>query len=250
MCVRITILMLALLTTRAVAATQPSLVLFIDGKLASGNLIIIEGRSYVPVGDVAKALNMKLSKSGMVISLESIPSLTAVPTESQHTSQVEPAIQKGTIRGTVTYYFNANFGDKPDTGSTIWLVPREKWPYQDIEERGNRLLPPDVQVKGIGSRVLGYQSILLTSTEGSGKKALDIRIEGVRETTVDGNGNYEFRDVPEGNYIVIMQSSHTRGGRDGNPGARDILGRTDAMYVTVKPGEAVDCSNDFGMSAY
>ena len=238
---RIMIFALVLLTTAAVAATPPNLALFIDGKLASGNVIIIKGQSYVLVADMAKALNMKLSKSGTVISLESPPSLPAAPTVVEPLKPVEPVIQKGTIKGTVTYYFNDNFGDKPDTGSTVWLVPREKWPKDILGE--TPLLPPNVHVMD------GYQSILLRKEE-PGKEDVHMEVGGVKTTSVDGNGNYEFRDVLAGEYIVIIQSSHTEGGRDRSHNVRDILGRTDAMYVTAKPGETVDCSNDFGMTLY
>jgi len=231
----IIVVSLMLVGTVAIAAAQAKkLVLFIDGRLASSNLIVIKGRSYVPVVDVAEALNMKLAQSGGAISLESVDSVQ----------------QKGTIHGVVTYYFNRNYGDKPDVGASIWLVPHQQWPkgiYEggiDFKGGGIEEIPPDVLVVGTGS------SIFLDRKEAAGKKAIDIKIEAVKATSADGNGNFEFRDVLPGRYIVIMQSGHTKGGFDGSYNTRDFPGRIKTKDVTVNPGETVDCSQGFGMTAF
>lgn len=44
--------------------------LYIDGKMVSGDIRVIEGRSYVPVGDVAKALGYQISRREDGLSLD------------------------------------------------------------------------------------------------------------------------------------------------------------------------------------
>jgi hypothetical protein len=217
---RKTYLMLAFafLATVAVAATQaPKLALFINGKLASGNVVVIKGQSYAPIPDVAKALGMTVSKSGNVISLEAGPG---------HAS----AVGKGSVEGTVTYYFNANYGNKPDVGTQIFLVSRDKWP-----NRWSHNLPEDQDVMGSSGLIFVSSGATPPSDGGA--------IEVQKYTAADGSGRFVIRDVAPGKYILVMRSKHVI-----KHTQRDDLGMFEVHSLEVKAGETTDCSSDFGMS--
>ncbi len=58
----ITIIVSIAVITTAVIAAQKNLKLFMNGKVASDNVRIIDGRAYVPLKDVASAFNMVLTE--------------------------------------------------------------------------------------------------------------------------------------------------------------------------------------------
>ncbi|MBI2263324.1 hypothetical protein HYU72_01640 [Candidatus Berkelbacteria bacterium] len=133
-------------------------------------------------------------------------------------------VQKtGTIKGTLVYFFNRNYGDKPDSGSAIWLIKGE------VEE-----VPENYVFVG------GISGIYYT-TVSPGEKSF--KIDVFKHTIADGNGNYEFRDVPEGTYTLVLESSHTN---DSNQ--RDVYRKHMWLSKTVRAGETADGSWDFGMT--
>lgn len=86
----------------------------------------------------------------------------------------------------------------------------------------------------------------------------------VKSTLADGNGNFELADIPPGEYTLVMQSNHAKGGytyetvQSKKPNKkpktrerlnqRDSLGRIDSVIVTVEAGKTTDEPFDFGVS--
>jgi hypothetical protein len=71
----------------------------------------------------------------------------------------------------------------------------------------------------------------------------------------DDKGNFEFLDVPAGEYTLILQSAHTKWtlndkrdffGRGNGHNPRDSSGRVIFLSVTVKQGDIAEASKDFG----
>jgi hypothetical protein len=117
---------------------------------------------------------------------------------------------RGTIRGTLTYYFNENYGNKPDTGSEVRILRGDwsSWPVAQMS---------------IEQKVW---------TEG----------QSYAKTMADGNGNYSV-EVPAGTWTVLIYSNHTNG-----PAGVEILYNIFQQTVQVADGAIVDVSHDFGMS--
>src|SRR5581483_7481853 len=78
-----------------------------------------------------------------------------------------------TIQGTLTYYFNGNFGSKPDTGARILILQGEQ---------------PD----------LTTDNSAFSRAEGSAFKT----------TMADGQGSLHVPSLPAGTYCVLIRSSH------------------------------------------
>jgi hypothetical protein len=78
----------------------------------------------------------------------------------------------GRAKGTLTFYFNANYGTRPDTGSGVWLV------------KGRVEIPSR-------SFFLGLEDVVVID------KA---RFQHVLHTIADGNGNFNLGEVPAGDY--------------------------------------------------
>jgi hypothetical protein len=47
---------------------------------------------------------------------------TTIPTAQSELSTSDKKVTKGSIRGSVSYYFNHNFGNKPDSGTEVFLL--------------------------------------------------------------------------------------------------------------------------------
>ncbi len=155
-------------------------------------------------------------------------------------------IQKvGSVTGTVTYKYNDYIGHKPDTGTDIILI-------KDIEE-------PGTLIKDLPQRLPDELGLGLVSSSAE---------DGIYGTTVDGNGNYIFEDIPIGDYYIVLISKATNdnpmyvGGLEtwGIPyclftekGKNNALltakvYRTRNGRVTIKENKSTTFSYDFGIT--
>ena len=127
------------------------------------------------------------------------------------------------IRGTLTFFFNANFGSKPDVGSSVLLLPANTV----INES-------DVFIPLPGSALIGDKSYT-----------------PLAQSMADGSGNFEISNVPAGDYTLVLKSSHAKGGYGANRVThRDTDGRVVTLGIHVSAGQTIDASHDFGMSSF
>ncbi|MGH9681638.1 MAG: hypothetical protein ACRD4Y_16960 [Candidatus Acidiferrales bacterium] len=163
------------------------------------------------------------------------PSPSQLPSENAHSPESQPppvsteAPETGAVKGTLTYFFDFHVGNKPDTGSKVWLV------------KGSADIPAD-------------QNFVATSTA-LGTSGNPEEYSAIKYSVADENGNFRLQDIPPGQYTLILQSAHTKGtlkekrslfsrGNGHNP--RDANGRVEFRNLVIKPGETVDASKDFG----
>jgi pimeloyl-ACP methyl ester carboxylesterase len=156
-------------------------------------------------------------------------SLTVPPPSSQFLSVTAPTNEIGRIQGTLTYFFDFHVGNKPDSGSKVWLIEGR------VEIPANKTF-------------VGTSAALGTSENPEEYKVVSYSV-------ADANGNFAFLDIPPGEYTVIMQSAHTKGtlkekgnlfGRGNSRSARDNNGRVEFLDLRIKAGETADASRDFG----
>jgi hypothetical protein len=159
---------------------------------------------------------------------------------------------KGRVKGTLTFFFNENYGEKPDTGSRVALIKEPT----DFPKKFNDF-PSDQSVD--------VSSIQVVVGAGAGEK----RYEVVASSVADGDGNYVLSDVPPGFYTLVAQSSHVLGKLERvlvttdkrgkplkhpytemRPNQRDLLGRVYWFDIEVQAGSTIDVSHDFGMSTF
>jgi hypothetical protein len=135
--------------------------------------------------------------------------------QGQETRSQKQEVSEGRITGTLTYFFNYNYGNKPDVGAVVWLVRG----FVDVPETAYFHGPDDIMTVGG-----------------------PVHYEPVTRTVADGDGNFVLPDVRAGEYTVIAESAH----RDGTF-TRDKSGKVATFQVTVKSGEASVCSWNFGL---
>ena len=95
--------------------------------------------------------------------------------------------QYGSVSGNVTYYYNKYQGHKPDTNTTVLLIPKD----------GTASSMPEL------SSYVDWNGNLI-KYDGE-----DYKIYG---TKVDGMGEYALQDIPTGEYLLFMISSKTTSG--------------------------------------
>jgi len=140
---------------------------------------------------------------------------------SQSYQQAVPQ-QQGRIKGVVTYYFNANYGDKPDVGSVVLLFADK------VDISTNEFV-----VIGLGGDKVME---ILSDTPKSTRRDVTF----LDSTRVDASGSFSFDSVAPGLYTVFIQSSHSKGKE-----SRDFLHRIVCLHVEVTLGRTVDASESF-----
>ena len=252
---------LALLTLSASAqdkkdaARQSSTSVMINGQAIKGKVLEIDGKHFVAVEDLAQSLQGTISygEGRIALTFSQLQPMTAQPTspqlpstEAQTPSPQLPSVTPqqpssrlpsiasqgpgtGSVKGTLSYFFDFHIGNKPDAGSKVWLV------------KGRVEIPAD-------QNFVGTSAAVGTSSNPEQYNAIEYSI-------TDENGNFELLDIPPGQYTLIMQSAHTKGtlnekrnffGRGNGRTPRDSSGRVEFLNVLIKAGETVDASKDFG----
>ena len=144
-------------------------------------------------------------------------------------------IEGARIRGTLTYYFNSNYGSKPDTGSRVFLVaakgtanliPSEYALFEDASTTKFGGSRDEIAIVDMGSDHV-------------------IRVKTVARTIADGNGNFEIANVVPGDYTLILRSEHVK-----SSGYRDALGSVVTIPIQASSGETLDESHDFGIFTF
>jgi len=148
-----------------------------------------------------------------------------------------------TLKGVVTYFFNDNYGDKPDVGAKVYLRKTDTtnrkmsilfnyqlakfckylWKIEKDEKHLKTLQKLNADTKK------GFDK--LDSLASNEVLNLDLGITDAIKTTVDGNGNYSLNAEP-GLYEIIFISK----GRSA-PSQTEIMGQIETKIIFLKAGE-------------
>jgi hypothetical protein len=171
---------------------------------------LVDGQLLVRPEDVARATGGTISYDGNRVQLRVGATGSALPED-----------RLGSVKGNLSFYFNDNYGNKPDAGAKVYLV--------------EGLLDP--------SSLDEYSANGDSFSVGAGIARRTYKLFATSQA--DGNGSFLFDRVPHGVYTVVEISSHAKGSS-----SRDILGKIFTELVNVTDDRAIDASHDFGVSAY
>jgi hypothetical protein len=198
-------------------AAQPVTKTFsVNGKPVQTSLVQIDNRLYVALDDLASSLDCSLTTKATSIDL-TVPASN----NNQNISSSDAASGTGTVKGVFTYYFNANYGSRPDVGAKVWIV------------KGGGINIPDQ----MGVMPSSLEMILMG--EDNQRTTLSI----VARAVADGTGSVTLPNIPTGVYTVVMQSDHAKA-----VNTRDILGKFRTSTIRISAGQVEDVSTDFGPS--
>lgn len=197
----------------------PQIRLFVSGKLASTGVVQLQGKYLVPLEDIATALG---ATTTVVPRMNGDTSIKFVMPE---TTDGNSGTGVGRVRGVVTYYFNENYGSKPDTGAEVYLVAGE-------------VSIPMTSVLTVSDRL----STITVSTPKKGDKTemKTASAKLVARTAVGGDGTFLLDDVPVGSYTLVIRSKHSTDNT-----ARDVSGMIEHRLVDIKAGKTTDATHDF-----
>lgn len=155
--------------------------------------------------------------------------------------------QKGTLKGVVTYYFNDNFGDKPDVGAEVYVLPFKdfKQEYADslnayhsaeITWNSYRRTPSRKDKNKYREQLTALNAYPEERFSDMYSNLLTMRrkiqnCDNVAHTYVDGVGTFSI-DIPSGDYFLMYLSAHDHNAID--------LG-----FAKVKAGETSNINQQF-----
>ncbi|HEX3372133.1 MAG TPA: hypothetical protein VHS08_06415 [Candidatus Acidoferrales bacterium] len=223
-------------------ALQPVTSVLVNGQPIRGKVLEIDGKHFVAVEDLAQSLRgtiaygegqilltfSKLPNPAPATSSQASSAMASAPVATVPTITARP-LETGGVKGTLTYFFDFHTGNRPDSGTKIWLV------------KGRAQIPASEN--------------FIASNTSVGTSANPEEYRAVKYSTADDKGNFEFLDVPAGEYTLILQSAHTKWtlndkrdffGRGNGHNPRDSSGRVIFLSVTVKQGDIAEASKDFG----
>lgn len=173
------------------------------------------------------------------------------------TNEIKPAIQ-GSIFGVVTYFFNKNYGDKPDVGAEVYIADSIKITdfnlatvdsfhyasfykniYLDYKSMGK---VPDNIMEQVKKYNLEDKLAFDSLDKSAATNIFKIKYaKDVMKTVVDGSGNYSVKLKP-GTYYVYIKSNNREG-----ISMTEISGKVKCQKVIVKDGEDTNMSCNFGI---
>ncbi|MBX3282458.1 MAG: hypothetical protein KF756_08280 [Acidobacteria bacterium] len=196
---------------QTVGHSEPALV--VNGMPVDNGVRTIGGRTYVDLDAIAKSLNIVVKKSTGVIVLD-----------SGCTSGATSSVVATSVSGSLSYYFNRNYGNKPDVGSKVYLIQSNDKPlFQGTDT-----------IFVVGDKLI----VTRTKEDRSEFKVL-------YSTAADGNGRYEFKGIEPGSYWLLAVSAHANGESNSQ-----ILGKTLTKSIDINRGQSLDVSYDFGMTYF
>ncbi len=197
------------ISAQSAPAQEPALV--VNGIPVENAIKTIGGKTYIDINAVAKPLKISVQKTAGVVVLQTSGGSAGTANTTS-------------IVGNLSYYFNQNYGNKPDVGSQIVL----------LEAVDEPIFLPTESVFVVG------QELLVAKSKEEAK-----RYKILYSTAADGSGRFEFKGLDPKRYLLIATSSHSRGMTQA-----EILGKKLVRTVDLKPGETIDVSHDFGMTSY
>ena len=176
--------------------------------------------------------------------------ISSIYFEKENLPSVTPNM-KGNIKGVVTYYFNQNYGDKPDVGAKIYVRKT------DSISKKNSVINKFQRVK-----VCRYLLQMKTNIEDCKKTLANLGVEtdadfdklnstilseflgmdfnkNIKKITADGNGNYSLSLDP-GLYEIIFVSK----GRN-DLSVAEIEGKISNEFINLKPGDELTVDKRF-----
>lgn len=152
------------------------------------------------------------------------------------------AVEKqGIVTGVVTYFFNRNYGDKPDVGSEVFILPekyKDKWIevlmfVSEVLSRTNAEL--DKMLGNEHSRQLMSESEFDNLESGVNEFIKQIRydkLSDIKKVVADGGGAFSITVAP-GNYYFIARSAH----RSSHSNKVEFLAQIYVASEEVKAGQ-------------
>jgi hypothetical protein len=172
--------------------------------------------------------------------------------------------QEGRVFGVVTYFFNYNFGDKPDIGAKVYIVDSAKIPNFNKEVvdsflhasfykaayftkyQKRKVNPKDTTTVKEIKKYNVDNDVAFSALDKRAGNNIDIITESeiAIKTVVDGNGNYSIKTVPGVYYVLIVSNN-----RKSNilTSVTECLGKMEFKKIVLKEGEEKNISCNFGL---
>lgn len=204
------LIIIALFCSQAFSATNKNEIpAVIDGEIIKSKRV---GNDYfLNIDDLKKILGWEVKTTSDAISIT--------------TRQKDKLAPTSEIKGVITYYFNSNYGTKPDIGANIYLI------------EGGQSFSPSADTAFMP---LGDQIVL---ADRNSEKRTQYKI--ISRTVADGSGIFSIKGIKPGKYTAIIKSTHAKGST-----FLEIIGKIYITNIELSGSDAIDISHDFGLSSH
>lgn len=250
-------LLFILALTLSITGFSQNLLFLKNGDKMNGKL---EGYKNDTVIFKVQGNNLKF-KTTDIISVYFDTNFTPKYLNQELTSNEKKQAQQGVISGVVTYFFNDNYGNKPDIGAEVCIADSAK--NQDVKfstidsllfasyYRYLYLLPRNKRtpVDRIEKKIKEYNCDSKESFDSLDSRATNNILKlmyvskNVTKTVVDGNGNYSIKVKP-GTYYVCIKSKNRRGLSNC---VTEAAGKLNINKIIVKESLDYNVSCNFGL---
>jgi hypothetical protein len=196
-----------------------------------------------------KILELKNSKiifvfKGNNITIEQ-KDVSAIYFDGSITDKKIDSKQPASIAGVVTYFFNDNYGFKPDVGSNIFIVNNK---YTKIDSSA-LLIMLYYQISVKRKEALSLLGSGITKDDEENTDRLDVMADSIRKIvknnmhtiklTADGNGSYS-RQLDPGLYSILIVSKH----RNANS-KTELFGKIHLEIIRFESGKQYSVNAEF-----
>ncbi len=174
-------------------------------------------------------------------------------------SNDKKSLQDERIFGVITYYFNQNYGDKPDIGAKVAVIDSSEVPdfkmtvadsfyfgnsYRNmyLTYKFNKKEVPQSILREVKKYKVEEKSEFDALDEKSIRNIFKIILSKKKlNSTADGNGNYSIKVKP-GTYYIYIESNNRKG-----LSMTESQGKVIINKVKVKEGVEYNISHNFGL---
>jgi hypothetical protein len=157
----------------------------------------------------------------------------------------------GKLSGVITYYFNDNYGDKPDVGAEIYIIERDSASIsnismfevlkselllQEAKNRLNRAKGLDNAIRIDTALVRHYETVC-----DSALQEVFVFERQAKKYVADGTGAYSANLKP-GKYYVLIKSSHST-----SVNIVEISGQIDVHLVSIESEKESTANTKFSI---
>ncbi len=198
-------------------------------------------------------LTVTIKGNNLTFKQSDVESIFFQKEKAQTQLQAVNQAQKATIKGVITYFFNKNYGDKPDVGAKIYIRKADTLNKKSSDIDLYQRVKVCRSLIKMNSNVEQCKKTLQDSNIQTDKDfdELNTRVihdlmniefnNSIKKITADGNGNYSTSIEP-GLYEVIYISK----GRTDLTVA-EIQGKIDSNIIDLKAGDEVIKDKRFDM---
>jgi len=159
-------------------------------------------------------------------------------------SAISQQLTRSRLNGVVTYFFNENYGHRPDVGAEIYILQRNKVDIDTSAIRDYRIIKLLAQIRQASAKALSDSDKIALNKQDI--KAFEVcsaikNSKHAIKLVADGNGSYST-ELPPGEYYILIVSQHRK-----DLTITEVGGKINFTTLTVESGKEYTVNAKFDL---